>query len=137
MLFRSPHSPPPLPLLSLSSLSILSPFSPSLQFDVAQLMVCVNVTAGPSPPRSADGPGVVEGSPVDRSKGFFPDESEPLLRCDSTSSKDSALSRTGSFITKGWSHDQDWSHDQGCHMTTQLKSDLFVILQDERISTAL
>ncbi|XP_039677837.1 tumor necrosis factor receptor superfamily member 21-like [Perca fluviatilis] len=42
----------------------------------------------------------VEQSPVDRSKGFFPDESEPLLRCDSTSSKDSALSRNGSFITK-------------------------------------
>ncbi|KAK5903955.1 hypothetical protein CgunFtcFv8_007693 [Champsocephalus gunnari] len=33
-------------------------------------------------------------------KCFFPDESEPLLRCDSTSSKDSALSRNGSFITK-------------------------------------
>lgn len=43
----------------------------------------------------------VEQSPVDRTKGFFPDESEPLLRCDSTSSKDSALSRNGSFITKG------------------------------------
>jgi len=43
----------------------------------------------------------VEPSPVDRTKGFFPDESEPLLRCDSTSSKDSALSRNGSFITKG------------------------------------
>lgn len=42
-----------------------------------------------------------EQSPVDRTKGFFPDESEPLLRCDSTSSKDSALSRNGSFITKG------------------------------------
>ncbi|KAA8579082.1 hypothetical protein FQN60_016037 [Etheostoma spectabile] len=46
------------------------------------------------------GGGGVERSPVDRSKGFFPDESEPLLRCDSTSSKDSALSRNGSFITK-------------------------------------
>lgn len=43
----------------------------------------------------------VDQSPVDRIKGFFPDESEPLLRCDSTSSKDSALSRNGSFITKG------------------------------------
>lgn len=42
----------------------------------------------------------VEQSPLDRTKGFFPDESEPLLRCDSTSSKDSALSRNGSFITK-------------------------------------
>ncbi|KAJ0060778.1 hypothetical protein NL108_000136 [Boleophthalmus pectinirostris] len=41
-----------------------------------------------------------EPSPIDRAKGFFPDESEPLLRCDSTSSKDSALSRNGSFITK-------------------------------------
>ncbi|XP_028295433.1 tumor necrosis factor receptor superfamily member 21 [Gouania willdenowi] len=41
-----------------------------------------------------------EQSLCDRTKGFFPDESEPLLRCDSTSSKDSALSRTGSFITK-------------------------------------
>lgn len=51
----------------------------------------------------AGGAGVVgvEQSPVDRIKGFFPDESEPLLRCDSTSSKDSALSRNGSFITKG------------------------------------
>uniref|UniRef100_A0A087Y2L4 Tumor necrosis factor receptor superfamily, member 21 n=1 Tax=Poecilia formosa TaxID=48698 RepID=A0A087Y2L4_POEFO len=38
--------------------------------------------------------------PMDRTKGFFADESEPLLRCDSTSSKDSALSRNGSFITK-------------------------------------
>ncbi|XP_073481373.1 tumor necrosis factor receptor superfamily member 21 [Aquarana catesbeiana] len=39
-------------------------------------------------------------SPLDKSKGFFADESEPLLRCDSTSSGSSALSRTGSFITK-------------------------------------
>ncbi|XP_072768850.1 tumor necrosis factor receptor superfamily member 21-like, partial [Nerophis lumbriciformis] len=44
--------------------------------------------------------GAVEQSPVDRTKSFFHDESEPLLRCDSTSSKDSALSRNGSFITK-------------------------------------
>ncbi|KAM5262905.1 tumor necrosis factor receptor superfamily member 21 [Ctenodactylus gundi] len=42
----------------------------------------------------------VEPSPLDRTKGFFVDESEPLLRCDSTSSGSSALSRTGSFITK-------------------------------------
>ncbi|XP_072263536.1 tumor necrosis factor receptor superfamily member 21 [Pyxicephalus adspersus] len=41
-----------------------------------------------------------EPSPLDKSKGFFADESEPLLRCDSTSSGSSALSRTGSFITK-------------------------------------
>ncbi|KAM4693601.1 tumor necrosis factor receptor superfamily member 21 [Discoglossus pictus] len=42
----------------------------------------------------------VEPSPSDKNKGFFVDESEPLLRCDSTSSGSSALSRTGSFITK-------------------------------------
>ncbi|XP_078145893.1 tumor necrosis factor receptor superfamily member 21 [Centroberyx gerrardi] len=76
------------------------------QFDINQLMTSVNVSQSLSPihkpldsPGSAGG-GLVEQSPVDRTKGFFPDESEPLLRCDSTSSKDSALSRTGSFITK-------------------------------------
>ncbi|XP_074166824.1 tumor necrosis factor receptor superfamily member 21 [Sminthopsis crassicaudata] len=42
----------------------------------------------------------VEPSPMDKNKGFFVDESEPLLRCDSTSSGSSALSRNGSFITK-------------------------------------
>ncbi|XP_069461936.1 tumor necrosis factor receptor superfamily member 21 [Ambystoma mexicanum] len=42
----------------------------------------------------------VEPSPLEKNKGFFVDESEPLLRCDSTSSGSSALSRTGSFITK-------------------------------------
>lgn len=42
----------------------------------------------------------VEPSPLDKTKGFFVDESEPLLRCDSTSSGSSALSRNGSFITK-------------------------------------
>ncbi|XP_030054648.1 tumor necrosis factor receptor superfamily member 21 isoform X2 [Microcaecilia unicolor] len=42
----------------------------------------------------------VERSPLEKNKGFFVDESEPLLRCDSTSSGSSALSRTGSFITK-------------------------------------
>uniref|UniRef100_A0A8C9EHS5 Death domain-containing protein n=1 Tax=Pavo cristatus TaxID=9049 RepID=A0A8C9EHS5_PAVCR len=42
----------------------------------------------------------VEPSPSEK-KCFFVDESEPLLRCDSTSSGSSALSRTGSFITKG------------------------------------
>ncbi|XP_053140854.1 tumor necrosis factor receptor superfamily member 21 isoform X2 [Hemicordylus capensis] len=41
----------------------------------------------------------VEPSPL-KNKCFFVDESEPLLRCDSTSSGSSALSRTGSFITK-------------------------------------
>ncbi|KAM9316919.1 tumor necrosis factor receptor superfamily member 21, partial [Gastrophryne carolinensis] len=43
---------------------------------------------------------LTEPSPLDKNKGFFVDESEPLLRCDSTSSGSSALSRTGSFITK-------------------------------------
>ncbi|XP_027009344.1 tumor necrosis factor receptor superfamily member 21 isoform X1 [Tachysurus fulvidraco] len=72
------------------------------QFDLNQLMISVNVNQGTSPnhkPLDAQGL-VVEHSPLDRTKGFFTDESEPLLRCDSTSSKDSALSRTGSFITK-------------------------------------
>ncbi|XP_060947824.1 tumor necrosis factor receptor superfamily member 21 [Limanda limanda] len=89
------------------------------QFDINQLMTSVNVTKSLSPVhKTLDSPSSVGGgsnrsggsgssgsmgveqSPVDRTKGFFPDESEPLLRCDSTSSKDSALSRNGSFITK-------------------------------------
>lgn len=85
------------------------------QFDINQLMTSVNVSNSLSPihkpmesPISITSSGSlgrvsgvgVEQSPVDRTKGFFPDESEPLLRCDSTSSKDSALSRNGSFITK-------------------------------------
>ncbi|XP_061610417.1 tumor necrosis factor receptor superfamily member 21 isoform X2 [Phyllopteryx taeniolatus] len=78
------------------------------QFDINQLMTSVNVSQSLSPihkppesPSSIGGSAVgVEQSPVDRTKGFFHDESEPLLRCDSTSSKDSALSRNGSFITK-------------------------------------
>uniref|UniRef100_A0A8D2ZG20 Tumor necrosis factor receptor superfamily, member 21 n=1 Tax=Scophthalmus maximus TaxID=52904 RepID=A0A8D2ZG20_SCOMX len=93
------------------------------QFDINQLMTSVNVSQSLSPVhRALDSPSSVgsgsggsgssggsvgaassvgvEQSPVDRTKGFFPDESEPLLRCDSTSSKDSALSRNGSFITK-------------------------------------
>lgn len=58
----------------------------------------------------------VEPSPLDKNKCFFVDESEPLLRCDSTSSGSSALSRNGSFITKGthlceaWGHLPDHSH---------------------------
>ncbi|MEQ2222054.1 hypothetical protein ILYODFUR_021960, partial [Ilyodon furcidens] len=92
------------------------------QFDINQLTTTVNVSQRLSPihkplesPSStgssggssssgsvgrASGVGAVQ-SPVERTKGFFTDESEPLLRCDSTSSKDSALSRNGSFITKG------------------------------------
>ncbi|XP_014882569.1 tumor necrosis factor receptor superfamily member 21-like, partial [Poecilia latipinna] len=87
-------------------------------FDINQLTTTVNVSQSLSPihkllesPSSsgssssggsmyrAGGVGPVQ-SPMDRTKGFFADESEPLLRCDSTSSKDSALSRNGSFITK-------------------------------------
>uniref|UniRef100_A0A668T0S9 Uncharacterized protein n=1 Tax=Oreochromis aureus TaxID=47969 RepID=A0A668T0S9_OREAU len=83
--------------------------------DNPQLMTSVNVSNSHSPIQKptespisiasnssigrVSGMGV-EHSPVERTKGFFPDESEPLLRCDSTSSKDSALSRNGSFITK-------------------------------------
>ncbi|XP_076026978.1 tumor necrosis factor receptor superfamily member 21 [Genypterus blacodes] len=95
------------------------------QFDINQLMSKVNVSQTVSPihkplesPSSVGSSGAgggssvgggsvggascvgVEQSPIERMKGFFPDESEPLLRCDSTSSKDSALSRNGSFITK-------------------------------------
>lgn len=89
----------------------------NLQLDISQLMMTsVNGSQSLSPiHRPTESPGggggssgvggpsgaAVEQSPVDRTKGFFPDESEPLLRCDSTSSKDSALSRNGSFITKG------------------------------------
>nr|XP_057946529.1 tumor necrosis factor receptor superfamily member 21 [Doryrhamphus excisus] len=75
------------------------------QFDINQLMTSVNASQSLSPihkPPESPGSvgGTVEQSPVDRTKSFFHDESEPLLRCDSTSSKDSALSRNGSFITK-------------------------------------
>uniref|UniRef100_A0A4W3HZM2 Tumor necrosis factor receptor superfamily, member 21 n=1 Tax=Callorhinchus milii TaxID=7868 RepID=A0A4W3HZM2_CALMI len=43
----------------------------------------------------------VEPSSSEKTKVFFVDESEPLLRCDSTSSTSSSvLSRTGSFISK-------------------------------------
>lgn len=110
MVFTSPTHPLPFLYLCIC-----------LQFDINQLMTSVNVSQSLSPiHKPAESPssncsssnsgngsvggasgGAVEQSPVDRTKGFFPDESEPLLRCDSTSSKDSALSRNGSFITKG------------------------------------
>uniref|UniRef100_A0A8C2BPY9 Tumor necrosis factor receptor superfamily, member 21 n=1 Tax=Cyprinus carpio TaxID=7962 RepID=A0A8C2BPY9_CYPCA len=72
------------------------------QVDLNKLPTAVNVSHCLSPSHKPfESPGVVvEQSPMERTKGFFPDESKPLLRCDSTSSKDSALSRTGSFITK-------------------------------------
>lgn len=121
-----PCFPPRLAPPSSSSPSALS-LRFHLQFDINQLMTSVNVSQSLSPThKPLESPGSagsgshsgsggstgggsvggasgvgVEQSPVDRTKGFFPDESEPLLRCDSTSSKDSALSRNGSFITKG------------------------------------
>ncbi|XP_076873555.1 tumor necrosis factor receptor superfamily member 21 [Brachyhypopomus gauderio] len=72
------------------------------QFDLSQLMTSVKVSQSFSPShKTVEVPSLLcDHSPLDRTKAFFPDESEPLLRCDSTSSKDSALSRTGSFITK-------------------------------------
>lgn len=108
-------------LLFFSSSASSSSLHFCLQFDINQLMTSVNVSQSLSPiHKPLESPGSVgsgsnsgsgsvggasgvgvEQSPVDRTKGFFPDESEPLLRCDSTSSKDSALSRNGSFITKG------------------------------------
>ncbi|KAM6083014.1 tumor necrosis factor receptor superfamily member 21 isoform 2-T2 [Chlamydotis macqueenii] len=58
---------------------------------------------GPAPSPSPKPPEAavltVEPSPSEK-KCFFVDEAEPLLRCDSASSGSSALSRTGSFITK-------------------------------------
>ncbi|XP_037542029.1 tumor necrosis factor receptor superfamily member 21 [Nematolebias whitei] len=91
------------------------------QFDINQLTATVNVSQSLSPfhklLESPSSVGIIGGSsasgnigrasgvctalsPMDRTKGFFSDESEPLLRSDSTSSKESALSRNGSFITK-------------------------------------
>uniref|UniRef100_A0A8B9GBT4 Tumor necrosis factor receptor superfamily member 21 n=1 Tax=Amazona collaria TaxID=241587 RepID=A0A8B9GBT4_9PSIT len=57
----------------------------------------VSPAPSPKPPEAAVL--TVEPSPSEK-KCFFVDEAEPLLRCDSTSSGSSALSRTGSFITK-------------------------------------
>ncbi|NXX74063.1 TNR21 factor, partial [Urocolius indicus] len=56
-------------------------------------------TPSPSPKPPEAAVLTVEPSPSEK-KCFFVDEAEPLLRCDSTSSGSSALSRTGSFITK-------------------------------------
>ncbi|NXP76068.1 TNR21 factor, partial [Ramphastos sulfuratus] len=57
----------------------------------------VSPVPSPKPPEAAVL--TMEPSPSEK-KCFFVDEAEPLLRCDSTSSGSSALSRTGSFITK-------------------------------------
>ncbi|MBN3272495.1 TNR21 factor, partial [Polyodon spathula] len=70
------------------------------QLDINKLITAVNMNLSPTL-KPAEPTGVItQPSPVDKLKGFFADESEPLLRCDSTSSNNSALSRTGSFITK-------------------------------------
>ncbi|XP_058039741.1 tumor necrosis factor receptor superfamily member 21 [Ahaetulla prasina] len=74
------------------------------QLEADKLILPVN--SGPLSPTPSPNPKPeatiipVEPSPLEKNKCFFVDESEPLLRCDSTSSGSSALSRTGSFITK-------------------------------------
>ncbi|XP_034777125.1 tumor necrosis factor receptor superfamily member 21 [Acipenser ruthenus] len=72
------------------------------QLDINKLITAVHVNQCHSPTHKPSEPAgvIIEPSPGDKSKRFFADESEPLLRCDSTSSNNSPLSRTGSFITK-------------------------------------
>ncbi|XP_069092157.1 tumor necrosis factor receptor superfamily member 21 [Pleurodeles waltl] len=70
--------------------------NPALPANASQS--CLSPAASSKPTNSASI--TVDPSPLEKNKGFFVDESEPLLRCDSTSSGSSALSRTGSFITK-------------------------------------
>ncbi|CAL8394981.1 unnamed protein product [Gadus morhua 'NCC'] len=71
------------------------------EFDANQLMPSsVNMSQSPAHKHLPPLPSPASNGGGGVARGFFPDESEPLLRCDSTSSKDSALSRTGSFITK-------------------------------------
>lgn len=70
------------------------------QLDVEKLALalsCKNgLTPNPAVPNMS-----VEPFSAEKTKVFFVDESEPLLRCDSTSSTSSSvLSRTGSFISK-------------------------------------
>ncbi|KAG8445745.1 hypothetical protein GDO86_010508 [Hymenochirus boettgeri] len=74
----------------------------TVQMETDKLTLPVNVNQPLPNPSKPPEPTLltVEPSPQDKNKGFFVDESEPLLRCDSTSSGSSALSRTGSFITK-------------------------------------
>lgn len=73
-----------------------------LQLEGDKLALPVSPSPVPAPSTKPPDAAVltVEPSPSEK-KCFFVDESEPLLRCDSTSSGSSALSRTGSFITKG------------------------------------
>uniref|UniRef100_A0ABM5GSM0 Tumor necrosis factor receptor superfamily member 21 isoform X1 n=2 Tax=Pogona vitticeps TaxID=103695 RepID=A0ABM5GSM0_9SAUR len=74
------------------------------QLEADKLDLPVNsapLSPAPSPNPNPDSAIIpVDPSPLEKNKCFFADESEPLLRCDSTSSGSSALSRTGSFITK-------------------------------------
>ncbi|NWR75117.1 TNR21 factor, partial [Centropus unirufus] len=74
-----------------------------LEVDRLALPVSPSPLSPPAPSPSPKPPPAavltVEPSPSEK-KAFFGDEAEPLLRCDSTSSGSSALSRTGSFITK-------------------------------------
>lgn len=77
--------------------------TPKLEADRLALPVSpspLSATPSPSPKPPEAAVLTVEPSPSEK-KCFFVDEAEPLLRCDSTSSGSSALSRTGSFITKG------------------------------------
>ncbi|XP_048387648.2 tumor necrosis factor receptor superfamily member 21 [Stegostoma tigrinum] len=80
------------------------------QLDLEKLVPVLNNKNGVVPNPAVPSPAVpnpavpnpaVEPSSADKTKVFFVDESEPLLRCDSTSSTSSSvLSRTGSFISK-------------------------------------
>ncbi|XP_041044571.1 tumor necrosis factor receptor superfamily member 21 [Carcharodon carcharias] len=70
------------------------------QLDLEKLVPVLSskngITPNPAVPNTT-----IEPSSADKTKVFFVDESEPLLRCDSTSSTSSSvLSRTGSFISK-------------------------------------
>ncbi|XP_078069004.1 tumor necrosis factor receptor superfamily member 21 [Mustelus asterias] len=70
------------------------------QLDLEKLVPVLSSKNG-VPPNPAVPSTTVEPSSADKTKVFFVDESEPLLRCDSTSSTSSSvLSRTGSFISK-------------------------------------
>ncbi|XP_072355241.1 tumor necrosis factor receptor superfamily member 21 isoform X2 [Scyliorhinus torazame] len=70
------------------------------QLDLEKLVSVLGSKNG-VPPNPAVPNTTVEPSSADKTRVFFVDESEPLLRCDSTSSTSSSvLSRTGSFISK-------------------------------------
>ncbi|XP_069742863.1 tumor necrosis factor receptor superfamily member 21 [Narcine bancroftii] len=70
------------------------------QLDVEKVVLSPNCKNGMTPNQTIANT-TVEPPSADKTKVFFVDESEPLLRCDSTSSTSSSvLSRTGSFISK-------------------------------------